>query len=280
LILAGCATYEGPIKADRRICMALGAAALGAGGGIWSNDNENDHNNINWAIASGAVGGALLGYVLCGKAVPAQPLTARASAEPNSGQAPLTTQLRAVADPAGEIASYQWDFGDGSTGTGSDVSHTYSSPGDYRAMVTVTDKAGMTTTAAAPVRVLAKEAPPPPPAPPVARRIVLRGVNFAFDSAALTPEAEVILQAAVEALNESPGVRVEVGGHTDSTGPEAYNLGLSERRAGSVADYLSANGIDASRLTVVGFGEANPVADNGTRDGRAQNRRTELNVVE
>jgi OOP family OmpA-OmpF porin len=90
----------------------------------------------------------------------------------------------------------------------------------------------------------------------------------------------VILQAAVEALNESPGVRVEVGGHTDSTGPEAYNLGLSERRAGSVADYLSANGIDASRLTVVGFGEANPVADNGTRDGRAQNRRTELNVVE
>jgi OOP family OmpA-OmpF porin len=279
LILAGCASYEGPIKADRRLCMVLGAGAIGATSGIIANDNENDHNDINWSIAGGAAAGAALGYLLCGKAVPAQPPTARASAEPNSGQAPLTTMLRAVASPEGEIVSYEWDFGDGTKGTGKEVSHTYSAPGDYRAMVTVMDKKGLTTTATAPVRALAKPAPPPPP-PPVARKIVLRGVNFAFDSAALTPEAEVILQAAVEALNESPGVRVQVAGHTDSTGPEAYNQGLSERRARSVADYLSANGISASRLTVVGFGEAQPVADNGTRDGRAQNRRTELNVVE
>jgi outer membrane protein OmpA-like peptidoglycan-associated protein len=73
-------------------------------------------------------------------------------------------------------------------------------------------------------------------------------------------------------------VSVEVAGHTDATGTDEYNQGLSERRARSVVDYLVGKGIDRSRLDAVGRGESQPVADNGTRDGRAQNRRVELNV--
>jgi OOP family OmpA-OmpF porin len=114
----------------------------------------------------------------------------------------------------------------------------------------------------------------------VARRIVLRGVNFEFDSSALSPQAQLILQAAVEALGEGGDVRVEVAGHTDSVGTEEYNQGLSERRARSVADYLSNHGVDRFRLTVAGYGETRPVASNDTADGRAQNRRVELNVLE
>ncbi len=69
---------------------------------------------------------------------------------------------------------------------------------------------------------------------------------------------------------------VDIAGHTCSVGPEDYNLGLSERRANAVVGYLSANGIGRARLTAQGFGEAQPVADNASRDGRAQNRRVEL----
>jgi OOP family OmpA-OmpF porin len=125
----------------------------------------------------------------------------------------------------------------------------------------------------------AAPAPPPPPPPaPAPARIVLRGVNFDFDKADIRPDAQVILDSAAEILRESPSTRVEVAGHTDSTGPDDYNQGLSERRARSVVNYLVDKGVEADRLTPVGHGEAQPVADNGTRDGRAQNRRVELNT--
>jgi OOP family OmpA-OmpF porin len=125
----------------------------------------------------------------------------------------------------------------------------------------------------------ARPAPPPPPAPaPAPARIVLRGVNFDFDKADIRPDAQVILDSAAEILKENPSTRVEVAGHTDSTGPDDYNQGLSERRARSVVNYLVDKGVSADRLTPVGHGESQPVADNGTRDGRAQNRRVELNT--
>ena len=108
------------------------------------------------------------------------------------------------------------------------------------------------------------------------KTIVLRGINFDFDKSAIKPEFEGVLDAAVEALKENPGVRVQVAGYTDSVGSDEYNQGLSERRANAVRDYLASHGIDASRLSAVGFGESNPVADNATEDGRAQNRRVEL----
>jgi OOP family OmpA-OmpF porin len=135
-----------------------------------------------------------------------------------------------------------------------------------------------------------EEAPPPPPPPPapkaapapppepVEERIVLRGVNFDFDKSEIRPDAAVILDEAASILNANPGRSVSVAGHTDSVGTDAYNQGLSERRAASVKDYLVGKGVDASRLSTSGYGESNPIASNDTADGRALNRRVELNL--
>lgn len=114
---------------------------------------------------------------------------------------------------------------------------------------------------------------------PVPVTIDLRGVNFDFDQSTLRPDAVAILAEAVEILRKYPELRVEVAGHTDATGPDNYNQGLSERRAKAVYEYLTSNGISASRLSgPVGFGETRPIDTNDTREGRARNRRTELNV--
>lgn len=107
--------------------------------------------------------------------------------------------------------------------------------------------------------------------------IDLRGVNFAFDKAELTAESTAILDQAVDVLNRYPALKVEVAGHTDSVGTDAYNQGLSERRAKTVYDYLTNKGISADRLSGPnGYGEAKPIDTNDTSEGRARNRRTEL----
>ena len=121
-----------------------------------------------------------------------------------------------------------------------------------------------------------RAAPPPPPAP-VEEKIVLRGVNFDFDKANIRPDAAVILDEAASMLASHRG-NVTISGYTDSIGTDVYNQGLSERRAKSVKDYLVSKGIDASRLTTKGYGESNPIASNATKDGRALNRRVELNL--
>jgi len=104
-------------------------------------------------------------------------------------------------------------------------------------------------------------------------------VNFDFDKATLRPDAVAILSEAVQILQRYPDLKVEVAGHTDSVGTDAYNQKLSERRAKAVYDYLTSNGVDASRLLgPVGYGESRPIDTNETAEGRARNRRTELNV--
>lgn len=131
----------------------------------------------------------------------------------------------------------------------------------------------------------APAAPPPAPAPAVAapappppakQKLVLRGVNFDFDSARLRSDAKPVLDEAVRTLKANDTVDVSVDGYTDGVGGDAYNLELSERRARAVADYLVEGGVSRQRLTVKGFGKADPVAANDTADGRAQNRRVEL----
>jgi outer membrane protein OmpA-like peptidoglycan-associated protein len=111
---------------------------------------------------------------------------------------------------------------------------------------------------------------------PCAGRIVLRGIEFAFDKAELTGSSSVILDVAVEQLQRCPNVPMEVDGHTDSVGPENYNQGLGQRRAETVKGYLVSKGIRFSRLTARSFGESRPVASNDTEDGRQTNRRVEL----
>jgi OOP family OmpA-OmpF porin len=109
--------------------------------------------------------------------------------------------------------------------------------------------------------------------------IVLRGVNFEFDKAKLTPNAKTILDNVAEELKAYADITVELSGHTDALGSDDYNQRLSERRAASVKAYLVDAGIDGSRMTTVGHGESQPVADNETEEGRALNRRTELKVT-
>lgn len=110
--------------------------------------------------------------------------------------------------------------------------------------------------------------------------IVLKGVNFDFNKDRLTPNARTILDGVGEALKASPATNVELGGHTDGKGSDAYNQNLSERRACSVARYLSAQGIGGDRMTPTGYGESKPVADNETDEGREQNRRVELKILD
>lgn len=120
---------------------------------------------------------------------------------------------------------------------------------------------------------------------PVPVSIDLKGVNFDFDKSTLRPDAVAILSEATEILKRYPDLRVEVAGHTDSKGTDEYNQKLSERRATAVYDYLTSNGVSASRLVgPIGYGESRPIAPNTNADGsdnpegRAKNRRTELNV--
>lgn len=106
----------------------------------------------------------------------------------------------------------------------------------------------------------------------------LKGVQFETDSAQLRPEAIAILDEAVEGLRRSPDVAVEVQGHTDDVGAEAYNMKLSQRRADAVRAYLIEHGIAAERLTAKGYGEASPKVPNTDDESRAQNRRVVLQV--
>jgi OOP family OmpA-OmpF porin len=109
--------------------------------------------------------------------------------------------------------------------------------------------------------------------------VELRGVNFASSSDRLLTGAEKVLDDAIKWLEQNPHLVVEVAGHTDSDGGATANLGLSERRAYTVRDYLINGGVSASRLTARGYGVSEPVADNGTTEGKAENRRVELRIL-
>jgi outer membrane protein OmpA-like peptidoglycan-associated protein len=106
--------------------------------------------------------------------------------------------------------------------------------------------------------------------------------KFGFESADLSPEAKGILDAFVQRLiSENKGVYIEIQGHTDSTGSDEVNLALGHKRAEAVMMYLYKQyRIPLHRMSVVSLGSSMPVADNGTRDGRAQNRRVEILVYE
>jgi outer membrane protein OmpA-like peptidoglycan-associated protein len=104
-------------------------------------------------------------------------------------------------------------------------------------------------------------------------------VTFAHDSADLSPAFFDVLTSVSKVLKEFDKSVVEVAGHTDSTGSDAYNQTLSERRAGSVAQYLRSQGVLNDRLLTVGMGKRRPVADNSTVDGRQANRRVEITMV-
>ncbi|HEX5817327.1 MAG TPA: OmpA family protein [Gemmatimonadales bacterium] len=110
--------------------------------------------------------------------------------------------------------------------------------------------------------------------------LILKGVTFATGRSTLTPNAKTVLDGVADELNtylaEVPSLRVEVGGHTDATGSAKTNTRLSASRAAAVEKYLESKGIDPSRLVSKGYGPDKPIADNATKEGRAENRRVEL----
>jgi len=132
----------------------------------------------------------------------------------------------------------------------------------------------------------APAAPPPPPPPaaapaaPTSEKVTFAADTFFdFDKAVLKPEATAKLD---DLVGKTKGINLEViiaVGHTDSTGPEGYNQKLSIRRADAVKNYLVSKGIEKNRVYTEGKGEKQPIADNGTREGRAKNRRVEVEVV-
>lgn len=176
-------------------------------------------------------------------------------------------------------ARHRWDFAD------IDIPGGNRTFNDWIVMAGVSIPIGHRPQAAPeprPVVTMAEPAPAPAPAPaPVTETVVLKGVNFCFDCDALSNEARQILDTdAMAIVKHHPNATFEVAGHTDGMGTDAYNEDLSQRRAGNVRAYLVEQGVDASRMTAVGYGEGQPVADNATDAGRAQNRRVELRITE
>ncbi len=104
-------------------------------------------------------------------------------------------------------------------------------------------------------------------------------VTFATNSSDLSPAFFDVLTSVSKVLVEFDQTIVEVAGHTDSTGADSYNQALSERRAGSVGQYLQSQDINSQRLITIGMGEGMPVADNTTNGGRQTNRRVEITMV-
>jgi len=135
-----------------------------------------------------------------------------------------------------------------------------------------------------PVAEVAPEPAPEPVVPEseVAQELVTKGearvygINFDFNSDNLREDATPVLQDIQAVLEAKPDMNLRIEGHTDALGADTYNEDLSQRRAQSVVNWLVSNGIDAVRLEAKGMGETQPVADNGTKEGRAENRRVEL----
>lgn len=105
------------------------------------------------------------------------------------------------------------------------------------------------------------------------------GITFAYDSADVQPQFKRTLDQVADTLAQYNQTYIDVYGHTDSTGSDAYNQTLSERRATSVADYLAGRGVQPARIGTRGFGESQPIASNDTDAGRAANRRVEVKIV-
>ena len=270
LMLGGCASTGGS-QVSPAVCALIGATIGGGGAAAVVDDDEGS------AAAGGALIGAALGYLACNHGPSDSDGDGVTDDLDQCPGTPAGTEVDAsgcaiVLDSDGDGVNDDQDQCPGTpagTTVGTDGC-ALDSDGDG-----VTDDNDQCPGTPAGVEVEANGCPK------VGETLMtLEGVNFDFDSDNLTYESQAKLDEAVATLNANSLVNVQVVGHTDSRGSESYNQGLSERRAAAVASYLTDNGVSGSRLSSAGMGESQPVADNSTEDGRYQNRRVELVVVE
>ena len=195
----------------------------------------------------------------------------------------LFSTLAAVLMSAGVVTAYaaEGDFYDPSNAaspTGKTIGHelyrTIGCPGRDLLGKPCPVPAPPAQIAAASEPVAVAPAPTPAPAPP--QKLVLEGVNFDFDKATLRQEDIAAINRDVTSLDTWGNANIEVAGHTDSRGSDAYNMKLSQQRAEAVRNYLVSKGIAADRLSAKGYGESQPVAGNATDEDRFKNRRVEL----
>jgi OOP family OmpA-OmpF porin len=285
----GCATGQGlRLGGDADTCILIATIVGGVAGGVAGHQGEGETDEELAGGAAGAAAGAIIGYLLCGEG--GQGIDSVAiRANPNVGFAPLRVNLDADVQPAGSGVRYEWALGDGSEARGSQVVHTFVEPGSYDVRLRVTDARGRVSEATTRIDARQREDAAPPareeertPTTPEAtrRRIVLRGLTFAFDSAVLSEEGRQIVLVATETLKTQPDVRVRILGHTDAKGTDAYNQSLSQRRADLVREAMVEAGINPARLQAIGRGEKEPVASNDTEDGQRQNRRVEFEILD
>lgn len=243
ILVTGCASVQ---KDDWKSCAMAGAAMGGAAGGF-----GDDHDRSDLIVS--AIGGAIVGGTVC--ALMAEEEVKVVAPEPVDGDA----DGDGVADSIDQCPT---------TPAGASV--------DAKGCALDSDNDGVAD--------YKDQCPESAPGAVVnelgcAKPLVLEGVNFHFDSAELTEEAKAILKPIATAHHTYHGdVDVLISGHTDSQGSAKYNQTLSQQRAEAVAAFLVENGCDASKLTAIGYGESQAIADNATKEGRAKNRRVELSV--
>jgi outer membrane protein OmpA-like peptidoglycan-associated protein len=201
-----------------------------------------------------------------------RPPTVRAQCDPCTVEVGKSSTLTADArDPDGDVLTYRWTAPTGTLASPAERQTLWTAPnqpGPVQATVTVNDGKGGTASDSVTIQVVA----------PPRKEYTFEDVHFDFDRYSLRPEATRVLDEAIAAMRQDTTLRLTIEGHTCNIGTAEYNLALGERRANAVRDYLVNNGIAASRLQTVSYGEERPKYDNAREETRRLNRRAALVV--
>ena len=201
-----------------------------------------------------------------------RPPTVVARCEPCTVEVGKTSTVTADGtDPDGDTLTYRWTAPAGTLTTATARQTPWTAPnqeGPVQLTVQVNDGKSGTADASVTIQVIR----------PAVKEIVFEDVHFDFDRYSLRPEATRALDEAIKSLQDNPGLRIEVEGHTCNIGTAEYNLALGERRANAVKDYLTSRGVGGDRLRTVSFGEERPKHDNSREETRRLNRRAAMVV--